>query len=100
MPTLETALTLTNAVGLHARPASLLVQTAARFTSRINLRHGERLADAKSILQVLQLGAGPGARLALRVEGEDAAEAIAALTALVERRFGEPAPGGVTAPPA
>jgi phosphocarrier protein HPr len=87
--TVERALVLTNAVGLHARPASLWVQTAARFKSTIIVTCDGRVANARRILEVLQLGAGPGARLTVRAEGEDAEEAIAALTALVDSRFGE-----------
>lgn len=87
--TADATLTLTNKVGLHARPASLFVQTAARFAARVVVTCEGRTAEAKSILQVLQLGAGSGARLTLHAEGDDAAEAVAALTALVESKFGE-----------
>ncbi len=89
MARVERTLILMNKVGLHARPASLWVQTAARFKSRITVTYNGRTADAKRILEVLQLGAGYGAVLTVVAEGEDAAEAIAALTALVDSRFGE-----------
>lgn len=85
----ETTVTVRHKVGLHARPASLFVQTAKKFQSDIRVKHGEREANAKSILTVLTLGANQGAVLTLRAEGADAEEALAALTALVEDNFGE-----------
>ncbi|MGZ3638875.1 MAG: HPr family phosphocarrier protein, partial [Ktedonobacterales bacterium] len=73
----------------HARPASLFVQTAARFKSRITVTCNGKAADARRILEVLQLGAESGAVLQVRAEGDDAAEAIDALETLVANRFGE-----------
>jgi phosphocarrier protein HPr len=86
----EETVILVNKVGLHARPASAFVQTAARFASTIQVRCDGRVADAKRILQVLQLGAERGAALHIVAEGPDAAEAVAALRELVAGRFGEP----------
>ena len=91
MAAVEMTMTLINKVGLHARPASMWVQTAARFRAHITVAHDGRTANAKSILEVLQLGAGVGASLTVRAEGDDAEEAVAALAALVESRFGESA---------
>lgn len=68
------------AAGMHARPAKVLAQLAKGFRSDIRLRHGERSADAKSMIAILQLGAGPGAALTLSVAGPDAEEALKALT--------------------
>jgi phosphocarrier protein HPr len=87
--TVEKTLTLVNKVGLHARPASMFVQTAARFGSRISVSYNGRIADAKRMLSVLQLGAEQGASLFLTAEGDDAVDAVAALAELVENRFGE-----------
>ena len=89
MPTAQTHLVITNKVGLHARPARLLVQTAAQFQSQIQLQHGEKQANAKSILGVLKLGAGPGGSIVLHAEGEDAEEAVKTLSDLVNRKFDE-----------
>lgn len=89
MSTAETTLILTNKVGLHARPASLWVQTAARFRSTITATRNGRTANCKRILEVLQLGAGAGATLLVRAEGEDAQNAIDALAELVRAKFGE-----------
>ncbi len=89
MPIVETSLMITNKVGLHARPATRLVQTAAAFQSKMQLRHGEKTANAKSIVSVLKLGAVLGDTLVLQVEGEDAEEASKALAELVNRKFDE-----------
>jgi phosphocarrier protein HPr len=85
----EKTLTLVNKVGLHARPASTFVQTAARFKAAIQVTANGRTADAKRILQVLQLGAEHGTELHVRAEGADAEEAVNALAELIVSRFGE-----------
>ena len=90
MATVERTLMLTNKVGLHARPASLLVQTVARFHAAVELTVNGRSADAKRILQVLQLGAECGTAIRVRAEGDDAAEAVAAVETLILERFNEP----------
>jgi phosphotransferase system HPr (HPr) family protein len=85
----EITLTVRHNVGLHARPAALLVQTAKQFASDVKVAHGEREVNAKSILSVLTLGAEQGAVITIRTEGNDADQALAALEALVEDNFGE-----------
>ncbi len=85
----EITLTVEHEVGLHARPASVFVQTAKKFTSTITVTCGERSANAKSILNVLTLGANKGAQIHIEAEGDDAGEALAALEALVKSNFGE-----------
>lgn len=89
MPVVEKTVVITNRVGLHARPATLFVQSAARFRSHIQVRCGEKQANAKSIVGILTLGASPGATLAIRAEGEDAPEAVQTLVELVKSKFGE-----------
>ena len=71
------------AVALHARPAAAFVKTAMRFRSRVSVGVNGRVADAKSILAVLALGATGGTMLNLSAEGEDAAAALDALAACV-----------------
>jgi PTS hybrid protein len=85
----ETSLVITNKVGLHARPARLLVQTAAQFQSRISVQCGEKTANAKSILGVLKLGAALGDTIVVHAEGDDAEQAVETLTELARRRFDE-----------
>jgi len=89
VPVAETSIVITNRVGLHARPARLLVQTAALFQSQIQVKFGEKTATAKSILGVLKLGAALGDTLLLRAEGEDAEKAIETLAELVKQKFHE-----------
>jgi len=86
----EQRLTITNKVGLHARPAALFVQTAARFKdTRVEVVKDGMVRDAKSILSVLTLGVGQGATITVRAEGPQADAAVAALTDLVSRDFDE-----------
>ena len=85
----ETTVLITNRVGLHARPARLLVQTAAQFQSQIRLQCGEKTANAKSIVGVLKLSAAMGNTLVLHAEGADAEEAIHTLAELIRRKFDE-----------
>lgn len=85
----STTLTVRNEVGLHARPAALFVQTAKQFDSDIQVVHDETEANAKSILAVLALGVRQGAVITVKSEGQDADEALGALSELVESNFGE-----------
>jgi len=85
----EVTLTIRSKVGLHARPAALLVQTAGRFKSKVSAVKDGREVNAKSILSVLTLGAEQGAVVTIRAEGEDEVEAVEALQELVENNFGE-----------
>ena len=85
----EISLTIEHEVGLHARPASMFVQTAAKFTSDIEVTHGETTANAKSILGVLTLGAHQGAEIRIKAEGDDAEQALKTLEDLVNNNFGE-----------
>ena len=86
---LQITLTITHEVGLHARPAALFVQVAKKFDCDIKVTHGERQANAKSILNVLALGVNQGAVVTIHAEGADAEQALASLQALVEDNFGE-----------
>lgn len=87
MKTIE--LELVNRLGLHARAASKLVQTASRFDSQVWLSHQGKRINAKSIMGVLLLAAPCGSRLTLEVDGSDEESAAEAIAALVADRFGE-----------
>ena len=88
--TAERQLTIMNKVGLHARPAALFVQTAARFKgTKVEVVKDGAARDAKSILSVLTLGVGQGTTITVRAEGPQAEAAIDALTDLVDRDFNE-----------
>ena len=81
--------TVRNKLGIHARTAAKIVQTTSQFQSRISIFKNSREADAKSMLDIMTLSCPQGTRLEVRAEGEDAAEAMAALVLLFDNRFGE-----------
>lgn len=62
--------------GIHARPATLLVQTASKFDSEINLEHKGKKVNLKSIMGVMSLGIGQGAEITISTEGSDSEEAM------------------------
>src|SRR5438309_11211745 len=85
----ERPLTITNKVGLHARPAALFVQTAARFKdTKIEIVKDGTVRDAKSMLGVLTLGVSQGTTIMVRAEGPPAEEASAAHCGLAARVCG------------
>ena len=88
----EARIPVKHKVGLHARPASLFVQTAAKFSSKIlvkNLTANGNFVDAKSIIMVLTLGVMKDHEIVLQAEGADADAALEALRLLIEGNFGE-----------
>ena len=76
-------ITINNKSGLHARPASLWVQAASRFQSKIKIKRGDSVVDGKSILGILSLGLAAGSVFELLAEGDDEAEAVLALEKLM-----------------
>jgi phosphotransferase system HPr (HPr) family protein len=76
----DVTLTILDPSGLHARPAARLVQVANRFASRVHLRQGDREANAKSLVSLLELTVQPASEITLVADGPDAESAIAALT--------------------
>jgi phosphotransferase system HPr (HPr) family protein len=89
MKMIETEIEIINKLGLHARAAAKLVSLTAQYQSSIQLGRGDRYIDAKSIMALLMLGAGKGSVLRLRVEGDDAEAAHAAVLSLINNRFDE-----------
>ena len=88
----EATIQVKHKVGLHARPASLFVQTAAKFSSAIkvkNISANGNFVDAKSIIMVLTLGVMRDHEVVIQTEGADADAALAALRSLIENNFGE-----------
>ena len=79
----DVTVTLPQSIALHARPAGAFVKTALKFQSRLMVAVDGRVADAKSILAVLALGATGGTVLRLSAEGEDAPAALEALAGCV-----------------
>ncbi|MCX7827185.1 MAG: HPr family phosphocarrier protein [Verrucomicrobiae bacterium] len=81
--------TVSNKLGIHARPAALFVKTAGRFRSDITVeKDGERV-PGKSIMALMMLAAGKGSRLQITAEGDDAAEALDELLKLFAAKFNE-----------
>ena len=85
----QISLTLTNPVGLHARPAAEMVKAAAKFKSKITLEGNGRKADAKSIIMVLGMGLRQNDVITISAEGADEEAAIEILAELVKQRFNE-----------
>lgn len=81
-----------NKFGLHARPASLLVKLAGTFKSEIQLAKDDTEVNAKSILGVMMLAAGPGHTITIIAVGPDEEEAVNAISELIDNRFGEDHP--------
>ncbi|HEY8605696.1 MAG TPA: HPr family phosphocarrier protein [Noviherbaspirillum sp.] len=78
-----------NKLGLHARASAKLTQLAARFQSEVWLTRNARRVNAKSIMGVMMLAAGKGAKVTLEAEGKDEQACIDALRELIENKFGE-----------
>ncbi|WP_027106556.1 phosphocarrier protein HPr [Ligilactobacillus ceti] len=71
--------------GIHARPATLLVQTASRFSSDITLTFNDKSVNLKSIMGVMSLGVGQNSDVTITVEGDDEAEAMAAIVETMDK---------------
>jgi phosphocarrier protein HPr len=82
-------LTISNKLGIHARPAALFVKTANKFACEIFVEKDGEKINGKSIMGLMMLAAGPGSKVTLHVRGADATQAIAELEALVQRKFDE-----------
>ena len=86
---LTSELVVQNRSGIHARVSTMIVHRCKEFTSVVRLRNGNMVADCRSVLDLLSLGASKGTVLKLEVAGADAAEAVRAITALFNARFNE-----------
>lgn len=78
-----------NPSGLHARPASMFVAETKKYKSAIQITKEGKTINAKSIIALLSLGVKAGTEIEIMAEGEDEAQAVAALEALVKSGFGE-----------
>ena len=86
---LKQEITIINKLGLHARAAMKLVNTAGRFESEILITFKNREINAKSIMNLMVLGASKGSRLTLTVTGNDEKNAMKAVVELINDKFGE-----------
>ncbi|MBE6830502.1 MAG: HPr family phosphocarrier protein [Ruminococcaceae bacterium] len=80
---------ISNKVGLHARPASMLVTAAGRYDSEIIIKNGSRSAVAKSMISLLALQAKMNDVVTIQADGKDEKKAVAELTQLIQSKFGE-----------
>lgn len=78
-----------NANGIHARPAAEIVKCAGKYKAHITLARDGMEVNGKSIMGVMMLAAECGATVTIKADGDDAADALEALTALIASRFGE-----------
>lgn len=85
----QEVVTIENKTGIHARPASIFVQTATKFKSKIQLKAKGKTVDAKSILMIMSLGLVKGTEITILADGPDEADAVKALKDLVDSKFGE-----------
>lgn len=75
----EITVTITDPIGLHARPASIMCQEAAKYKSKINLKTEKATANLKSIMNVMSLGVKTNTQVTIVADGEDAEQAIASI---------------------
>lgn len=80
-------LVVTNPDGLQSRPAALLVQVASKFKSDIRIEQGMKIINAKSMMGVLALGIAEQGKIMLVIDGDDEAQAFAALSQLIKSDF-------------
>ena len=78
-----------NKLGLHARPAALLVQTANRFKCEVDVIKGRQKVNGKSIMGIMTLAAGIGTPITVRTSGEEALLALEEISKLISDNFGE-----------
>jgi phosphocarrier protein HPr len=80
---------VSNKLGIHARPAAMFVKTANRFSCDIFVEKDGEKVNGKSIMGLMMLAAGPGSKLTVHANGQDASQALAELETLMKRKFDE-----------
>ena len=86
---IKTSISISNKLGLHARASAKLTKLAGSFPCEVWIAKGERRVNAKSIMGVMMLAAGIGSTVEIDADGEREQEAIDALLALINDKFGE-----------
>lgn len=86
---IERQIRVINTLGIHARPASMIVQTAIKFKANVWIIKDGANADAKSIMSVMMLAAAFNSTVTIRATGNDEEDAIAAIASLFEQKFKE-----------
>jgi phosphocarrier protein HPr len=86
---IHSAITISNRLGLHARASAKLTKLAGSFQCEVHLSRAGRRVNAKSIMGVMMLAAGMGSEIEIETAGVDEEEAMAAVRALIDDKFGE-----------
>ena len=81
--------TVSNKLGIHARPAAMFVKVANRFACNIFVEKDGEKVNGKSIMGLMMLAAGPGSKLTVTCEGDDGPKALEEIEALIKRKFDE-----------
>ena len=89
MAQVEATTTIINKTGIHARPASVFVQKASSFKSKVQLKAKGKTVDAKSILMIMSMGLVKGTEVTIVADGPDAQAAVDTLKAMIDDGFGE-----------
>ena len=89
MPLIEETVKIINKLGLHARPAALLVQEASKYSSNIEFEYDGTRVNGKSIMGVMMLAASYGSDLKIIVNGDDAEESVRGIKILIQSKFDE-----------
>ena len=82
-------LVVVNKLGIHARPAAMFVKTANQFDCEVFVEKDGETVNGKSIMGLMMLAAGPGSKIRVQAEGNDAAKAVHEIEALLKRKFDE-----------
>ena len=82
-------LIVVNKLGIHARPAAMFVKTANQFDCEVFVEKDGETVNGKSIMGLMMLAAGPGCKIRVQAEGNDAAKAVHEIEALLKRKFDE-----------
>ena len=86
---IQSTITISNKLGLHARASAKFTKLAGGFSSDVHLSRNNRRVNAKSIMGVMMLAAGMGSVIEIEADGADEQQAMTALRALIESKFGE-----------
>ena len=86
---LKQEIKIINKLGLHARASSKFTQTAAQFSSEVWVTRKDRRVNGKSIMGLMMLAAGPGSKVTVHAQGQDASQALLELETLINRKFDE-----------
>jgi phosphocarrier protein len=86
---IQSSITISNRLGLHARASARLTKLAGSFACEVHLSRNGRRVNAKSIMGVMMLAAGMGTEVGIETDGVDEAQAMQALRELIASRFGE-----------